>query len=74
MQRITSVSYTHLAVGEAIGKFKAVIRLDALHSDTPAGIPLEQLFQEIRRGKGGLFRVGGQEAQACELVKSSVLI
>ena len=63
-----------LAVGETIGKFKAVIRLDALHSDTPAGIPLEQLFQEIRRGKGGLFRVGGQEAQACELVNGCVLV
>ena len=28
-----------LAVGETIGKFKAVIRLDALHSDVPACIP-----------------------------------
>ena len=39
-----------LAVGETIGKFKAVVRLDALHADSSAGIPLEQLFQKIRRG------------------------
>ena len=62
------------AVGEAIGKFKAVIRLDAFHADTSAGIPPEQLFQKIRRGTGGLLRVGSQESQACELVNSSVLI
>ena len=41
-----------LAVGEAIGKFKAVIRLDAFHADSSAGIPLEQLFQKIRGGIG----------------------
>ena len=63
-----------LAVGETIGKFKAVIRLDTFHADTSAGIPLEQLFQKIRRGIGGLLRISGQEAQACELVNSSVLI
>ena len=63
-----------LAVGETIGKFKAVVRLDALHADSSAGIPLEQLFQKIRRGIGGLLRISGQEAQACELVNSSVLI
>ena len=61
-------------VGETIGKFKAVIRLDAFHADSPACIPLEQLFQKIRRGIGGLLRVGGQEAQACKLVNSSVLV
>ena len=44
------------AVGETIGKFKAVIRLDAFHADSPAGIPLEQLFQEIGGGTGGLLR------------------
>lgn len=62
-----------LAVGEAIGKFKAVIRLDAFHADTSVGIPLEQLLQKIRRGVGGLLRVGGQKAQACELVNGCVL-
>ena len=61
-----------LAVGKTIGKFKAVIRLDAFHMDSPAGIPPEQLFQEIRGGIGGQLRVGGQEAQACKLVNSSV--
>src|SRR5699024_8702017 len=63
-----------LAVGETIGKFKAIIRLDAFHADSPARIPLEQLFQKIRRGIGGLLRVSSQEAQACELVNSSVLV
>jgi len=61
------------AVGEAIGKFKAVIRLDAFHADPSAGIPLEQLFQKIRGGIGRLLRVGGQEAQAGELVNGGVL-
>ena len=61
------------AVGEAISKFKAVICLNAFHADSPAGIPLEQLFQKIRGGIGGLLRIGGQEAQACELVNGGVL-
>ena len=63
-----------LAVGETIGKFKAVIRLDAFHADSSAGIPLEQLFQKIRRGIGGLLRVGSQEAQAGKLVNGSILV
>ena len=44
-----------LAVGETIGKFKAVIRLDAFHADSTAGKPLEQLLQKIGGGKGGLL-------------------
>ena len=63
-----------LAVGETIGKFKAIIRLDTFHADSPAGIPLEQLFQEIGGGTGGLLRVGGQEAQAGKLVNGRVLV
>ena len=63
-----------LAVGETIGKLKAVIRLDAFHADTAAGVPLDQPFEEVRRGIGGLLRVGSQEAQACELVDGSVLV
>ena len=62
-----------LAVRKTIGKFKAVVRLDALHSDSTASIPLEQLFQKIRREIGGVLRVGSQEAQACKLVNSSVI-
>ena len=62
-----------LAVGEAIGKFKAVIRLDTFHADPSAGIPLEQLFQKIRGGIGRLLRVGGQEAQTGKLVNGGVL-
>ena len=63
-----------LAVGEAIGKFKAVIRLDTFHADSSVGVPLEQLFQKICGGTGGLFWVSGQEAQAGKLVNSSVLV
>ena len=61
-----------LAVRETIGKFKAVIRLDAFHADS--SILLEQLFQKIRRDIGGVLRVGSQEAQACKLVNSSALV
>ena len=63
-----------LAVGKTIGKFQSVVSLDTFHADTSAGIPLEQLFQEIGGGTGGLLRVGGQEAQAGKLVNSSVLV
>ena len=63
-----------LAVGEAVGELKAIVCLDTLHSDTPAGIPLDQLFQEIGGGIGGLFWISGQEAQAGELVYRGVLI
>ena len=59
---------------ETVGELNAVVGLNALHSDTPAGVPLGQLFQEVGGGIGGLLRVGSQEAQACELVNSSVLV
>ena len=62
-----------LAVGKTVGEFKAVIRLDAFHADSSAGIPLEQLFQKIRRGIGGLLRISGQEAQTGELINGGVL-
>ena len=62
-----------LAVGETIGKFKAIIRLDTFHADSPAGVPFGQLFQKVSGGKGGLLRVGGQEAQAGELINGGVL-
>ena len=63
-----------LAVGKAVGELKTVVRLDALHSYSPAGVPPGQLLQEIRRGIGGLFRVCGQEAQAGELINGGVLV
>ena len=63
-----------LAVGEAVGELKAIVCLDTLHPDTPAGIPLDQLFQEIGGGIGGLFWISGQEAQAGELVNGGVLV
>ena len=62
------------AVGETVGKLKAIVCLDTFHADTPAGVPLEQLFQEIGGGTGGLFRVGRQEAQAGKLVNGSILV
>lgn len=63
-----------LAVGKTVGKLKAIVCLDALHADTLASIPLEQLFQEIGGGIGGLLRVGSQEAQAGELIDGGVLV
>ena len=62
-----------LTVGKAVGELKAVVCLDTLHPDAPAGIPLHQLFQEISRGKGGLLRIGSQKAQTGKLVNSSIL-
>ena len=46
------------AVGETIGELKTVVRLDAFHPDTSAGVPLEQLLEEIRGRKGVLLRIG----------------
>ena len=63
-----------LAVGKTVGELKSIVSLDTFHADTPAGVPLEQLFQEIGRGTGRLLRVGSQEAQAGKLVNSSVLV
>lgn len=36
-----------LTIGEAIGKLKAVVCLDAFHLYAPAGVPRPQLPQEI---------------------------
>ena len=58
------------AVGETIGKLKAIVRLHALYPDTSAGVPLEQLFEEISRRKGVLLRIGSQESQAGKLINS----
>ena len=62
-----------LAVGKAVGEFNAIVGLNAFHLDASAGIPLLQLFQEVGGGVGALFRVGGQEAQAGELVNGGIL-
>ena len=63
-----------LAVGKTVGELKSIVSLDTLHADAPASMPLEQLFQEIGGGIGGLLRVGGQEAQAGKLVNGSILV
>ena len=61
-------------VGKTVGKFKAVVRLDTFHADSPARVPLDQPFQEMGGGKSGLLRVGGQETQTGELVNGGVLV
>ena len=62
------------AVGKPVGEFKTVVGLDTFHTDTPAGVPLEQLFQKVHGGKGGLLWVGCQEAQAGKFINSGVLV
>ena len=62
------------AVGKAVGEFKAIVRLDALHPDSSAAIPFHELFEEISGGVSGLLRVGRQKAQTCELVNGGVLV
>ncbi len=61
------------AVGETIGKLKAVVRLDALHLYASALIPFCQFAEEVRGGIGRLLRIGGEETQARELVDGGVL-
>lgn len=63
-----------LAVGETVGEFKPIVSLDTLHTDTPASVPFDQLFQEVSGGIGGLLGVGGQETQTGELVNGGILV
>ena len=60
-------------VGETIGELKSVVGLDTFHPDTPAGIPLNQLFEEISGGIGALLGVCSQEAQTGKFIYGSVL-
>ena len=60
-------------VRKTVGKFKTVVGLDAFHTDTPAGIPLHQPFQEVSGGVGGLLRIGRQKAEPGELVNGGIL-
>ena len=62
-----------LAVRETVGELKAIVRLDTFHADASAGVPLEQLLEEISRRKGVLLRIGSQEAQVSELVYGGIL-
>ena len=62
-----------LPAGEAVGKLETVVRLDTLHFYASAGVPRPQPAQEVRRGIGGLLRVGRQETQPRELVDGGVL-
>ena len=49
------------AVGETIGKFKAIVRLDAFYLDPMAGIPGGQPVKEICRRPGRLFRISAEK-------------
>lgn len=62
-----------LAVGKPVGKLKAIVGLDAFHPDAPAGIPLDQPFQEVGRRESTLLGVGREETQAGELINGGVL-
>ena len=60
-------------VGKTVSKLKAVVSLDTLDVNTSASIPLDQPFEKISRGVGGLFGVGSEEAQTSELIDSGIL-
>ena len=61
------------AARKPVGEFKPVVRLDTFHLDPTACVPRGQPPQEVRRGVGGLFRIGGQKTKPCELVDGGVL-
>ena len=53
-----------LAAGETVGEFNAIVGLDTLHPDAPAGVPLEQPFEEVSGRVGALLGVGGSTTRA----------
>ena len=61
------------AVGETVGEFKAIVGLNALHSNASADIPLDQFVEKIRRGIGRLLRISSQKTQASELINGGIL-
>ena len=60
------------AVEKAVGKFKAIVGLNAFHANAAASIPLDQLFQEVGRGIGRLLRIRSQIPKTAEFVNGSV--
>ena len=38
------------AVGEVVGELKAIVSLDTFHMDPPAGVPLQQVPEEVSGG------------------------
>ena len=58
---------------ETVGELNAVVGLNALHSDTPAGVPLDQLFQKVGRGIGGLLGIGCKETQTSKFIHGGIL-
>ena len=48
-----------LTARKPVGKLKSVVRLDTFHLDLTACVPRGQLPQKVRRGVGGLLRIGG---------------
>ena len=58
---------------ETVGELNAVVGLNALHSDTPACVPLDQLFQKVGRGIGGLLGIGCKETQTSKFIHGGIL-
>ena len=48
-------------------------RLNTDCPDVPVCEPTDQPFEKAGGGMGGLLRLGGQEARACELIHGSIL-
>lgn len=62
-----------LAVGKAIGKFKAIVSLHTFHLDTFAGKGVGDLSEEVSRGIGALLGISTQDTIAGILVNCRVL-
>ena len=62
------------AVGKAIGKFKAIICLNAFNMNALASIPLHKPLKKICRRKCRLLRISSQKAKSSKLVYGGVLV
>ena len=65
--------YLSSAVGKPVGKLETIVGLNAFYDDTPALKPENHFVEKIRRGIGGLLRIGTQKAQTGKLIDSGVL-
>ena len=61
------------AVREAVGELKSIIRLNTLHLDASASIPLYQATQEVGGGVSRLLWISPEETKAGILVNGSIL-
>lgn len=62
------------AVGETVGKLKAIVSLNALYPNAPAFEPDDHFFEEIRRRIGTLLRIGSQITQSGIFVYCRILV